>query len=221
MKMKTIIYIRTSTEEQNPQNQLSDCISINKYGDYEVIEDKGSAWKDILRDGFEKIRIEIKSRQIEHLIVWDLDRIYRNRKRLIDFFQFCEIYKCKVHSFRQSWLDEVNNIPSPWNEIIYGLMLQVMGWLAQDESDKKSQRVKAAIRMKEDGAYSYNGKKWGRKEISSQAINKIIALHQEGKTMREICSLVQHTDKNNQMKNVSLGLVHKIISGNHRKQSIK
>lgn len=221
MKENTIIYIRTSTEEQNPENQLKDCLSINQYGMYELIEDKQSAWKEHSeREGFDNLKKLINKGIVKHLIVWDLDRLYRNRKNLVDFFKFCEINKCKIHSYRQEWLSKINDMPSPWNEIIHDLMLQIMGWLAQDESDKKSKRVKASIRMKEDGAYSYKGNKWGRKELSTQAINKILELRKQGKSIRAICNEVQYSDKSNNMKNVSIAVVHKIISGQHRKTKV-
>lgn len=212
-----IIYLRTSTEEQNPENQLQDCISINSFGEYEVIEEKISGWKDIRREGFKELRLLIKHRKVSHLICWDLDRLYRNRKKLIEFFEYCRLYGCKIHSFRQDWLESINKIPPPWNEIIHDLMLQIMGWLAQEESDKKSKRVKAAMRHTPNGAYSYKGKKWGRKELSTQAINKILELRQQGKSMRNICKEVQYADRNNKMKNVSIGVVHKVLSGQHRK----
>ena len=215
--MKNIIYIRTSTEEQNPENQLKDCKSICE-GEFELIEDKQSAWKEhIEREGFNRIKKRIVNKQVDNLIVWDLDRIYRNRKNLVNFFKLCEINKCKILSFRQKWLEELNNVPEPWNEIVFNLMIQVMGWLAQDESDKKSQRVKAAMRIKDDGVYSYKGNKWGRKEISTQAIKKVLQLRKEGKSIREIAQLVEYSDKGNHMKNISKSLVHKIIAGNHRK----
>ena len=49
MDKNTIIYLRTSTEEQNPENQLKDCLSINKYGEYELFQEQQSAWKDDLK----------------------------------------------------------------------------------------------------------------------------------------------------------------------------
>ena len=115
-----------------------------------------------------------------------MDRLYRNRKKLIAFFEFCKLYGCSVHSFRQKWLEDVNNMPAPWNEIIHDLMIQIMGWLAQDESDKKSKRVKAAVRRKEDITLSYKGNRWGRKPISSFKRNKIIELHKQNMTVRKI-----------------------------------
>ena len=46
---KTIIYIRTSTEEQTPELQVRDCeLLASKLGltDCEILSEKQSAWKD-------------------------------------------------------------------------------------------------------------------------------------------------------------------------------
>jgi len=40
---------------------------------------------------------------------------------------------------------------------MHDLMLNIMGWIAQDESDKKSKRVKAAIRKENGITKSYKG----------------------------------------------------------------
>ena len=209
--MKTLVYLRTSTEEQNPENQLKDCLTLVK-GEYEVIEEKESAFKDKIRPLFESVKTKIKSKELEDLVVWDLDRLFRNRKKLIEFFEFCKIYKIKIHSFRQQWLEQLNNIPEPFNEIMHSLMLQIMGWIAEEESQKKSERVRNSIRIKDNQTISYKGNKWGRKSISTQAVNKIIELFNKGLTIREIAKQVEYADKNKNMKNVSRGLVHKIIT---------
>ena len=200
--MKAIIYLRTSTEEQNPQNQLKDCLSINKYGDHELFEEKQSAYKDRDRKEFNQVIKLIKQQENSHLIVWDLDRIYRNRKKLIEFFDMCKIYNCKIHSFRQTWLEELHKIQEPFNEIMHTLMLQIMGWLAEEESKKKSERVKLAVRKKEGhSTKSYKGNKWGRKSLSSQKQNKIKELRTQGKSIRDISKEL----------NISVGVVHKFI----------
>lgn len=200
--MKTIIYLRTSTEEQNPENQLEDCLAINKFGEYEVIEDKTSAWKDVDRSNFDKMKKEVMKGLISNIIVWDLDRLYRNRKKLMNFFELCKIKNVKIYSYRQSWLDDINSIPEPFNEIVHSLMLSIMGWLSEEESLKKSQRVKSAIRRRQDGIFSYKGNKWGRGQLSSFKKNKIIIFRKEGKSYREIAKEL----------NISLGSVHKYLS---------
>lgn len=207
------IYIRTSTTDQNPENQLNSCLSINKFGKYEIYKDQQSAWQDHKqRNSFNKLKSDIKNHLIIHLICWDLDRLYRNRKNLIAFFKFCNYYKCHIHSYRQDWLEEMNNIPSPWNEIVYDMMLNIMGWIAQDESDKKSQRVKEAIRFKDGKTISYKGNKWGRKGLSKKTILKVLELHNSGKSIRQIASEVIHYDSNNNVRQISVGSVHKIIT---------
>jgi len=196
-----IIYLRTSTEEQNPKNQLRDCKQIVN-GGYEVFEEKQSAYKNKERPVFEQVRNYIKSKKVSELIVWDLDRIYRNRKKLITFFQFCKFYDCKINSFRQQWLNELNNIPEPFNEMMHQLMLQIMGWLAEEESKKKSERVRIA--------YKNRSKKWGRRPLENVE-DRVIKLYQEGKTRREIASLVHYWDNNRNKKYISKSAVHKII----------
>ncbi len=210
---QTIIYIRTSTEEQNPGNQLRDCLKINSYGEYELSEEKQSAFKDKDRPLFEEIRKRIKQNKLDHLICWDLDRLYRNRKKLIEFFDFCKIYKCKVHSYRQEWLEQLNSIPEPFNEIMHNLMLQIMGWLAEEESKKKSERVKLAVRKnKGKPTKSYKGNLWGRKSLSKNVVKEILKLHDAGLSIRKISAQVFYWDKNKNKKSVAIGSVHKIIT---------
>lgn len=178
----TKIYLRTSTEEQNPQNQLKDCLSLYKkeWGEYEVIEEKQSAFRDKKeRKKFEKLKKDIMKRRVKRLIVWDLDRIYRNRKRLIAFFALCKVYECNVFSYRQSWLNQFNKYPKPWNEILYDFMLQIMGWIAEEESNKKSERVQAAYK-------SHRGKKWGRPATHTNKKKVIIDLWKNDLSYREI-----------------------------------
>ncbi len=220
--MSNIIYLRTSTEEQNPENQLKDCKQLAtqlKLKNYETVEDKISGWKDIERNGFDKIVEAIKRKEVEHLICWDLDRLYRNRKKLIAFFELCKIYNCKIHSFRQQWLESLNSIPSPFNEIMHNLMLQVMGWLAEEESNKKSERVKNAVRKERGITKSYKGNRWGRKPISKSVVVEVLDLHKQGKSIRQISRVVFYWDKNNNKRNLSVGGVHKIIKENSSTQT--
>jgi len=201
--MKEIIYIRTSTTEQTPENQLRDCLTLVK-GEYNVIEEKQSAWKDKDRPFFEDIKKKIKSEEINSLICWDWDRLFRNRKKLKEFFEFCKVYKCEIHSFRQKFFEDFYKIPKPFDEIIQELVLNLMGWLAEDESKKKSDRVKIA--------YQNRKGKWGRKSLGENINEQIIKLHDEGKTIREISQNVLYWDKNRNKRNVSIGYVHKITT---------
>lgn len=204
--MEQVIYIRTSTEEQNPENQLADCLTLVSK-EYEIVEEKQSAWKDKERPPFESIKQRIKSREIKSLIVWDWDRLFRNRKKLKEFFEFCKIYKCEIHSFRQKFFEDFYKIPKPFDDIIQDLFLNLLGWMAEDESNKRSDRVKIAFR-------NHKGKKWGRKSLPHSTIQEVLRLHRLGHSLRNISDDVSYYDKNRNLKKISLGAVHKIIKEN-------
>jgi DNA invertase Pin-like site-specific DNA recombinase len=115
-----------------------------------------------------------------------------------------------------------NNSDNPiFNELLKGIfkaiwdfMIQQAGEQAEEESRKKSQRIKLAVR-KVDGkkSVSYKGNKWGRKSISKKVDEEIIKLFKEDKTYREICQTVFYWNKNNHKKFVSMGYVSGVING--------
>jgi len=212
--MKVAIYIRVSTEEQNPENQLRDIKSMFDAEECSIFEDKQSAWKDDSeRNSFSNLKKDIKRRVVSDLYVWDLDRLFRNRKKLIEFFQYCKNYDCNIHSYNQKWLEELSKMPEPFNEAMHDLMLQIMGWIAQDESDRKSKRVKSAIRKKNGITISYKGNVWGRKGLSKKVISNVIQMKKDNPKMsiRDIADNSFYNDKNGNKKNVSKSIVHKIL----------
>lgn len=209
-----IIYARVSTEEQNPENQIDNIKTLLPESNTEaiVLLEKQSAWKDKDRPQFNMLVDKIKHSQVCDVYVWDLDRLYRNRKKIVAFMELCKAYKVKVHSYRQQWLEDLHKAPDPWGEIMTGLMVQIMGWMAEDESKKKSERVKAAVKRGADGVTrSYKGNKWGDKGLPKQTINRILEAHKSGLSIREIASQVRTWDKNNNPKPISKSVVHKYI----------
>ena len=207
------IFIRTSTQEQSPYIQVNDIKRTFKLTDYTIIEEKESAFKEnVKRLEFERLKRLISSNKVHSIYVWDLDRIYRNRTRLVEFLSFCKAYNTNVYSNNQQWLTALQEIQPPFNEIMYNFMLDIMGWLAEDESLKKSKRVKMAIRKTENGTESYKGNKWGRKSLSKQVVAKVLDLHTQGIKIRQIASQVRVYDKNNNGRQISKSAVHKIIS---------
>jgi DNA invertase Pin-like site-specific DNA recombinase len=171
-------------------------------GEYIIYKDQQSAWKDnVIRESFEKLKLSIQRRKVKDIYVWDLDRLFRNRKKLLSFFEYCRIYNCQIHSYRQQWLQDINKMPEPFNEMMHGLMLQIMGWIAQEESEKKSARIKNAVSKREGKTMSKYGNTWGRKTISTFKKNLIIKYRDQDMPMRAIANEVK----------VSLGVVHKTL----------
>lgn len=176
--MIDIIYIRTSTKDQNPENQLSDIMSIAPKGSL-VYEEKQSAWKDHIRmrPKFSEIKELVLKGKVNSINVWDLDRVYRNRKKTIAFLKLCNTKGVMFRSFRQSWLSEFENIPAPFDEIVKDLVIQILAWINEEESNKKSERVKAA--------YQNHKGDWGRPKHDID-IHPLIELRKKGFSIRQI-----------------------------------
>lgn len=211
---KIAIYIRTSTKEQTPELQLKDIVTLLPINsNYTIYSEHASAYKEnVIRHEFERLKTDILHNKITVIYVWDLDRLFRNFSRLKEFFALCKIKDIKVHSYNQNWLENVHSIPAPFNEMMYSLLLDLFGWLGENES-KKSDRIKMAVRKKPDGTFSHLGNRWGRKGVSKQCITKVMELHIRGLSIREITKLV-FIYKNSNGRNISSSTVHNIIAEN-------
>jgi len=208
-----IVYIRTSTKEQTPELQLRDILPMIT-GEYEIFTEQLSAYKDnVKRPQFEKVIKLIEARKVTHLYAWDLDRLYRNRLKLKAMFQTCKNSGTIIRTVNQKWLDEINKIPVPFNDIVFDMLINVIGWIGEDESKKKSGRIKNAVVRKEgDFTKSYKGNKWGRKPIPEWVIRAVYLLNINGKSLREISKtkLVSPDLKTNML--ISKSAVHKILT---------
>lgn len=223
-----LIYLRVSTKDQTELNQLPTILkgfNLNK-DECLIFKDEVTAYnldKEHKRKGFLELKREISTRKYNNLYVFDLDRIYRNREKTKEFFIYCDLYGVEIYSYNQTWLREFqdlkNKFPIEFKFLIvniHNLLLEVYAKSAEDESRKKSERVKLSIKKNKKGVtISHKGKKWGRKNISKQSTTKILELHKKGLSVREISKQVFIYDKNNNpVKNVSVGTVHKTIKDN-------
>lgn len=227
---KAILYLRTSTKDQNPELQRADGMRFGKdigLNIVEVVSEQGSAYK------LERVRVKwentIKKAKKEKLniIVWRYDRAFRNRKEFYKFMKVMfEVHNIKVYSVKEpsilSFWEMLgkNHSENPvFDELLKGIfkalwnfMINQAGEEAEEESRKKSERVKLAVRKTDGVTKSYKGNKWGRRKQPKAEV-QILELHKKGKRMRDICEEVYYWDKNNHKKFVSLGFVHKVIKG--------
>ena len=248
---KAIIYLRTSTKDQNPELQREDCIRFCAEKSLEVVEivsEQGSAYKlEKVRPKWEGVVKRAKKEKLD-IVVWRYDRSFRNREEFYKFMKIMfEVYKKRVFSVKETsimdfWnMMDTTKIDNPvFSELmknllqaLWNFMIKQAGEEAEEESRKKSERVKMAAKkicpkckkqnkmdikicekcgenIENIKTKSYKGNKWGRKTINVD--KKIAAAYETGKNMREIAKEVFYWDKNNHKKFVSLGLVHKILS---------
>lgn len=226
--MKPIYYLRTSTKDQNPELQRQEGILFckeNALEEPEVLSEQGSAYKlEKIRPIWESV-VERAKKENRDIVVWRYDRSFRNRQEFFKFMKVMfEVYNLKVYSVKEPsilafWkmMNKTHSENPVYNELLNSLfkalwdfMIQQAGEQAEEESRKKSERVKLAVR-KEDGqaTKSYKGNKWGRKSLKVD--QEIIKLFGEGKTYREIQKEVFYWDSNNHKKFVSLGYISGVV----------
>lgn len=227
---KAILYLRTSTKDQNPELQREDGVKFASEIGIEVVEvvsEQGSAYKlERVRPKWESVVKRAKKEKI-NIIVWRYDRAFRNREEFYKFMKIMfEVYNVKVYSVKEPSIlsfwemlgknhsenPVINELMNNLFKALWDFLINQAGEQAEEESKKKSDRVKLAVRKINGVTKSYKGKKWGRKKQPKAEV-QIKKLHKEGKKMREICEEVYYWDKSNHKKFVSIGYVHKIVGG--------
>lgn len=207
---RDVIYLRTSTDEQDPENQLSDVLLIAPK-DSEVLREYGSAWKDDVkhRKTFSSILDSVKKGRLSSINVWDLDRLYRNRVLCADFLRLCQLKGVVVRSYRQPWLQEFENLPGTMGDMLREVLVQIFSWMAEEESRKKSERVKAAFQRKKRYGRAED---WGRPSLPEETVAEIRSLLAEGLSYREVRRRVTYRRKGKE-RHPSLGKIADIASG--------
>lgn len=232
MEREAILYLRSSTKTQNPKLQEKKCIEFANERNLKIIKifsEKKSAYKEeVEREEWENCVKLAKDNRYD-IVLFRYDRSFRRRKEFVEFMkEMHQLYKVKVYSVSENWLnsmwdglDKIPNLPEPFNKIIsmfmdliWNILIELIGEQAEEESRKKGLSVKNAIRHRQGKTISYKGNKWGRKALSKQTRDKVIQLREEGKTIREISQLVKTTDKNKNMVPISKSVVHKILMEN-------
>lgn len=195
--MKAVIYLRTSTKEQNPENQKEECLRFAKNRGYEVLEvlqEELSGFKDIIRPNYEKVVQMARKGEIQAVIVWAMDRWVRNRDTLLEDVIILRNYGVKLHSVKEAWLEAIN-IEGSLGRTIQDFLLGLIGSIAEMESERKSERVKIAFK-------NHKGKKWGRPKVHTNKIKIILDLYNQGLSYREI----------NKKSGLSIGAISKILN---------
>ena len=195
--MKAVIYLRTSTKEQNRENQKEECLRFAKNRGYEVLEvlqEELSGFKDIIRPNYEKVVQMARKGEIQAVIVWAMDRWVRNRDTLLEDVIILRNYGVKLHSVKEAWLEAIN-IEGSLGRTIQDFLLGLIGSIAEMESERKSERVKIAFK-------NHKGKKWGRPKVHTNKIKIILDLYNQGLSYREI----------NKRSGLSIGAISKVLN---------
>jgi len=149
--MKTAIYARVSTGEQETANQLvalEAWVEQRSYELYGVYQEQETAWKAGHQLELARLIKDARKGKFQLVVVWALDRLSREGSlailQLIDKFKR---YGVRVISFQESWTEA----PGELAEVLYA----IAGWAARMESQRRSERTKAGMaRVKQFGSKS-------------------------------------------------------------------
>lgn len=190
------VYLRVSTDDkgQDPKNQEVSCLKLIddlELGDNPVlfIEER-SAWQSYRRPVFERMLKQARDNNVKNIVCWDYDRIYRDRKKLLELVgTYKKFHGIRIYSYRQKFMEDLLRMDGSIGELMYDVMLNFFGWIAEEESRKKSERVKEAYKRKK--SRSAGKVNWGRPSISDYQLKRLKELRGEGKSYREIAEDMQ------------------------------
>jgi len=204
------IYIRVSSCEQMEESQRRPCIEYctehgwnitNIYSDHAK-----SAYKNVKRPQYEKVLASVRQRSIRHIVVWSLDRWCRRGPReLKATIDYLGSYGVQLHSVREQWVESVN-LPGSLGQTFKDFMIGIVGWLAEQESTRKSERVKESIRYQR----ALQKGKVGRPALPDAVKQRIAALLKQGRSYSYIRKQVTYTGKYHRVHHVSVATINAV-----------
>lgn len=185
--VKCAIWYRVSTGHQETANQVPDVERFIRTRGYQVADDctytvDDSAWKNgggpEYQATLKKAKQDAWSGKFSVLVIWSLDRIVRQgpEEALSLFREFTE-RGCVILSVKEDWV----NTADPK---IRDLLISFAGWMAQQESARRSERIKAGLARRK-AAGGHVGRKEGatdkrRRQTKGYVGNRNAAKDKEG-----------------------------------------
>jgi len=175
--MKVAIYCRVSTSEQDAANQrlvLEKWAQDRGWEVVEVYQEQESAWKA----GHQRELARLKEDAglpgaFEAVLVWALDRLSREgATAILNLVNTLKVYGVRVYSHQEPWTEAPGDI----GDILYA----IAGWVAKMESQRRSERTKAAMaKLKAEGKAL--GRPKGAKDKKKRRRGGYFRRHEEGK----------------------------------------
>lgn len=200
---KAVIYLRVSTEKQTEQSQLSACKKLCEERGWEIVgvySDHGkSAYHNVTRPQYEEIWKLIRKKQIQHVVVWAMDRWCRKHPKVYeDITKEMEHHGVQLHPIQEGWIEEIN-APGYMGRLFRQFFYNMMAHFAHEESRLKSERVKTSEKFQK----ALKKGTVGRPSIPQEVKDRIAELLREGKTYREIREQVTYKLKYGKIYHVS------------------
>ena len=175
--MRAVIYTRTSTNKQSTAMQLEPLQTLVERSGYElveIIEDEGVSGTVLgnNRNGMSRVMQMVNRREIDVVCVYSVDRIGR---KLTDVLSIAE----QLNEKGVGLVIHKNGIDTTTTHGKH--LLSFFALIAEMERDFISSRIADGMAVAKT-----KGKRIGRKPISTETIQKIVSLREQGYSMNRI-----------------------------------
>lgn len=160
--MKAAVWARVSTDSQDEGNQLPDLERFCAHHGHEIVKryivHGASAYKGEQAAMLKQVLDDAYRGEFEILVIWAIDRIERRGiERVLRLIRELRERNVSLASVQQTWLNG--------SEATTELLVAMFGWMAQHESQLKSERIRAGLkrRRKDIEAGRVQGAMGGRK----------------------------------------------------------
>ena len=175
--MMAAIYVRVSTEGQDPSNQRPELEAMAHARGHELVavyEETQSAAKH--RPIFERMLEDARRARFQVLFVWALDRF--GRSMLENVRQVLELDRIgvKLVSAREAWLE------AGGNDEVRKLLLAIFSWVAEQERIRLGERTRAGLERARQ-----KGKTLGRpRRVTPEQLEAARRMAADGRSGREM-----------------------------------
>jgi site-specific DNA recombinase len=180
--MTAVIYARQSLDRDGEgtavNRQITECYELAKRNGItiarEFIDNDVSATKGI-RPAFNELLEGIRSGQIDTIVVWHTDRLYRRVRDLVELVELAEKHSLRILTARAGDLD-LNNPAGR-------MMAQMLGAAARYEIEQKSARqVASNVQRAKRGVWQFSQRPYGYDRVDGE----VIIIEDEAQVVREI-----------------------------------
>ena len=184
--MTTVIYARQSLDKSGEaaavSRQLAECRVLADRNSLtvanELIDNDVSATKGA-RPGFQSLLRGIKAGEVDTIIVWHTDRLYRRVRDLVELVELAEKHSLRILTVRAGDLD-LNNPAGR-------MMAQMLGAAARYEVESKGARqVAANIQRANAGVRHFAQRPYGYERVDG----KVLVVEAEAQVIREAVNRV-------------------------------
>ena len=195
--MTAIGYVRVSTEDQvkegvsldNQKSKIKAYCQLKDLDLTEIVEDAGISAKNLKRPGVQKVLKLARKKQVDSIVVYKLDRIFRSTVDALETTRMLEKWGVSFHS-----IEETLDTKSAMGRFFFTLTAA----LAEMERRLIGERTKAALSHKRsrnektggDVPYGYDLTPAGiliRNDKEQRVIRMIRRLNKERYSLRKIC----------------------------------